>query len=772
MKKFCTRCGTGLQEGARFCVKCGAPVAGSAGAAESPELPERVLKQKERSRRSATVNQHRSVRRPKKARNGKALCIVLSVLLVLEAAAVALFGWPGFAVDAEKTKPPSVLNSNTFTVQEGQTRVENDNGAVLDFGCLLDSGEEITVEEVKPAPVDSDVEIYAYNFELSSGQPDGAIELTIPYDDAGLSEEEELLSVCGKYLNGQTGQWEDVFYTVDTQADEVHIITDHLSTYSAFKIMNPDKRSAYIRDVNVYAAYMTLDQADALLKTYAAQGPTWREDIVGCYLSATGTLEYFIESNMHTLLTLGGAYDDLIKTQFQKTMTGLGIATACAQFASDAYNNGLTSRQTAMSAMKSTLSIAINFATEPIQLAYLGVGVIDLALTEVSAYAIDTRYESTKNMYNEYYRREAISRTVGDWRKLFQKIYRENAADPQAALAMMSAEVDRYVQEYWEVAGDDWESWIDSYDKNAPLSKYPWPNSDDRSNISNTYKQELYSYLQSVWHTISRDIYFDGLIAREKELNEMARLLNSWYAITIIEKVREGENPKWAGCYARLAPLAGSADERAWTGKLNDKGGGTIKFTLLAHQRAGFPMTLELYETLDDVREGKVAMTVAVKPFTQEEQIIYLQTEERYLLYQDTFEAGVYHGGLTIEEHYEKHGFVRNDYATLQAYKEASGYVVTMEGKGSDAVLTVLDAPQSRREHPLYKIGTGGIPGTLDAAGNTFTASYADGETIQIDFGSNTAYLDGPYTMRLFDDYSRESGGLQNGLRYGIEPYD
>lgn len=91
---------------------------------------------------------------------------------------------------------------------------------------------------VTPPTVDKDVEIFAYDFKLSSGQPGGAIEFIIPYDDKGLTEEEELLSVCGKYLNEETNEWEDIFYTVDTKANEVHIISDHLSTYSAFKIAN------------------------------------------------------------------------------------------------------------------------------------------------------------------------------------------------------------------------------------------------------------------------------------------------------------------------------------------------------------------------------------------------------------------------------------------------------------------------------------------------------------------------------------------------------
>ncbi len=517
--------------------------------------------------------------------------------------------------------------------------------ASVDFGCLLEEGGEITIKKVKPAPVDSDVEIYAYDFKLSSGQPDGAVELILPYDDKGLEEDEEILSVCGKYLNEQTGEWEDVFYTVDTEANEVRIITDHLSTYSVFKITNPTKRSAYISDVNVYAAYMTTAQAEAVLKAYAAQGVSWQEDVVGSFLGTTGTLEYFTATSVPTLLTLGGAYDDLISSPLSNSLTMLGVTTSCAQFAFDAYYNGLDSKAASISGMKSVLNLALNFATEPIQLAYVGVGVIDIALTEVSTFAIANKYQSTKNMYDAYYNRPENKRKVKDWRKLFEKMYKENKSDPQAALDMMTAEIDRYTREYWEVAGSDWESWIDAYDKNGKLSKYPWPSEEDRVNISNTYKAELYEYLQTVFRTMSRNMYLDSLTEREKEFEELAALLNRKYTITIKEQEVSGKSPEWAGCYVKLAPLSDNTDSSAWTIQLDDKANGKITFTLLAHQTAGFPMKLEFYKTADDLDKGKVAATTKLKPFIKTEKTFTIKTKAEKIDY-----SGTYTGVLNVKE--------------------------------------------------------------------------------------------------------------------------
>jgi hypothetical protein len=126
-------------------------------------------------------------------------------------------------------------------------------------------------------------------------------------------------------------------------------------------------------------------------------------------------------------------------------LTVLGIATSCTQFAYDAYSNGLTSKETSISGMKTVLNLGLNLASsqkyllDSFQVAYMGVGVIDIALTDVMNFAIDTKYESTKNMYDAYYARPENKRRVKDWYDLFKKIYKENKSAPQTALDKMRA---------------------------------------------------------------------------------------------------------------------------------------------------------------------------------------------------------------------------------------------------------------------------------------------------------------------------------------------
>lgn len=572
---------------------------------------------------------------------------ILSLLLAVAMLLSLMAGLSGCG-SGNQAKTPGTQKSETFTVEDGQTALASEDGAAINFGCLLEAGEELTIQKVSPASIDSDVEIYAYDFKLSSGQPEGVVELTIPYDDAGLEADEEILSVCGKYLNEETKQWEDVLYTVDTQANQVHILTDHLSTYSVFTIKDEGKRSEYISDLNAYAAYMTTGQAQRLLNAYAEQGVSWQEDVVSAFLEANNSLPMFAATNVPTLMSLGGAYDELISEPLGDALTVLGIATSCAQFTYDAYSNGLTSKETSISGMKTVLNLGLNLASsqkyllDSFQVAYMGVGVIDIALTDVMNFAIATKYESTKNMYDAYYARPENKRRVKDWYDLFEEIYKENKSAPQTALDKMQSEIDNYVNKYWEVAASDWESWVDAYEKNGKLSKYPWPSESDRKKISSNHKAEIYDYLQVMFESLSRNMYFDMLTQREENYKSLMDRLNTEYTITIAEEAVKDKEPKWANCYVKLAPLSDKTTAEAWTIKLDDKASGQIKFTLLAHETAGFPMKLEFYKTQKDWEEGKVAASTKLKPFKSTEKTFTIKTQAEKVDYSGTF-TGVLH---------------------------------------------------------------------------------------------------------------------------------
>ena len=133
----------------------------------------------------------------------------------------------------------------------------------------------------------------------------------------------------------------------------------------------------------------------------------------------------------------------------------------------------------------------------------------------------------------------------------------------------------------------------------------------------------------NVFKRISLNFYLDSITERQREYQKVADLYNQKFSLKINEKIPSSGKSTWAGCYARLAPLARETDPASWTGKLDDRGGGTITFTLLAHQIAGFPMKLELYRSVAAVKSGQKVRTITLQPFTDRVQNVTLEPWEK-----------------------------------------------------------------------------------------------------------------------------------------------
>src|SRR5690554_2471070 len=140
MGKYCVNCGKVLHAGARFCAQCGGLVLDAPASSALLVQPKPVLQSQSNSelqpqfKTEAQPQRHtRPVVTPKRSGGHNALCIVLSVLLLMQIAAVAFYGWPGLAVGGKeggpaKVKSLAVLESESFTLQEGQTSIKTDSG--------------------------------------------------------------------------------------------------------------------------------------------------------------------------------------------------------------------------------------------------------------------------------------------------------------------------------------------------------------------------------------------------------------------------------------------------------------------------------------------------------------------------------------------------------------------------------------------------------------------------------------------------------------------
>ncbi len=158
MNKFCENCGNKLNEGVRFCANCGAPT-NAAPAAPSPAPPQQSAYAPPPQQSAYAPPSQQSVYAPApqqgygayanagyapppKKRISNALCIALAALLFLQIVAIALFGWPGFAVPkddetgAAQTLGRESGRNDTQTAPgsaKGVSIRQTENGAELTF---------------------------------------------------------------------------------------------------------------------------------------------------------------------------------------------------------------------------------------------------------------------------------------------------------------------------------------------------------------------------------------------------------------------------------------------------------------------------------------------------------------------------------------------------------------------------------------------------------------------------------------------------------------
>lgn len=229
MAKFCTNCGKELSPNSPFCANCGAPV-GSMPAPQQqiytpPEQSYASPSQKDYTspvRQTNTPTKQQAYTTPNKqpmnsgrrVSGTKILCIVLSVLLLLQTAAVVLYGWPGVLVKDRVRKL-------------GSTAVENGvaelSGMRVDFGGTY-SGSEL--ENAKTASVDLDEGAASAGYELAFANiPEGEVTLSAPMPkDLTLAENERLYLDIGFPMLDDTGETVFVYDHIEASEQDGQII--------------------------------------------------------------------------------------------------------------------------------------------------------------------------------------------------------------------------------------------------------------------------------------------------------------------------------------------------------------------------------------------------------------------------------------------------------------------------------------------------------------------------------------------------------------------
>lgn len=596
MNKFCKSCGTQLIDDAKFCGSCGAKTL------EVEASPPNTVPQAPKETKPRTP--------PKKL-----LFSAVAVVLVIALGAAIL---PRLGKEVANTEGTTgdlnafTYNERDYTAKAKELKVSPESpsasahGVTIQFGEYALEGDQTLKIRQLPEKTDKNngVKVTAYDFELGDQTNfDDVITIAIPYDakysEAGVESE----CIGAKYYNQTTGEWEGVYYEVDTENRQVLIYTTHLSTYGVFQVKNENTRKAYITDVYAIAGLMNTGKSFEVIKELAEQGQPGNAafeagfEAVNSAVGNTGTAL--------TAITLGGQYEGALADALGKGSQHLGLALAAVQTCYD-FTYNFSDDQGKLSTLSNLVKNVANnavgyFGSATLQVGFAAIAVFDVVLSEVQSDMMELKLENLGGVY-QYYNDVEAPRSNKEWRTIFIKALRENADDPEAAQQQINQEIDSFCDRFWsldygkvkEIAGVSGLKY--SFDERQ------WTK--DREVLTVQYREYLLSRLQAPM-TSARNYLLSQAMEQaqrefEKQLRTLQGELNKTVKVQIIEQPEEDGEYQYEGYTVRFAPLSSSANTKNWSGKMPKGGEMNTSFTVIGHMQSGSPSRVELYKPGED----------------------------------------------------------------------------------------------------------------------------------------------------------------------------
>lgn len=635
MGKYCTNCGRELHTGARFCAKCGAsaleaPVKPVPEAQPKPvpqPQPKPAAQPQKRTPPAAPPKQ-KNAAKPKRNGGRNTLCIVLSVLLVIQIAAVALYGWPGFMVGGGHGR------SDSFTLLEGQTAISTDSGVTVDFGPYNSmTGEKVSVKEFS-ADSDSIEGGTRTAYDISAGERtelDGLLTITLPYVESETDPSDEEGSVLAEYYNPETGEWELVVYTVNTADNTVTITTDHLSEYCTVTLR--DAGSPYALLSKFSSKRLDDETAMAILREYEQTGQhgevgdSLLREFYGQLLNIpslgdaeAGLLHDVLgwTADVFELAEQGVGNKQMASVWEKSGYMLLGLsALSLGDTMIDAYKGNESAETVAAEAYKLSYNVGVavldykKVTTGMVQLSMLGVIALDYSLNKFMVAADQTYKDALFNVviaYNE----EIHPWTEAEWYSRIMGLYKNRGDDPEKFNAALRGIMENYSSRYFY---DDPEEQLVATNE-AGLHAYTTgllPETDAaREYCIEQYMARLGERLQPVLSDVAQRVRYDSLKAYGKNAAELRQALNAPLEFEIVEEISDGEKSKYAGCTIDICRADALVDEN-WTAVLDKDGRATIDATILGYMQAGIPTQLRLWNKGDDEFEDAPILTQTFK---------------------------------------------------------------------------------------------------------------------------------------------------------------
>ena len=703
---YCRKCGEKLEENAAFCRYCGCRIDIEEVTADTGRKsgPEKTDAGQDVSRSNGSKKKKKTVRQSGTKSGIKFLAVVAAAAVF----AVTAFKYPGFLLPKDETKSVSgkpfdtgligtqidytaTTETDILSQERKSTRFEESGVEVTLTDWILDEGQEekLEVKSIEPVYAPND-EYVIKPYEVTLGdmhELTDFIEIRLPYDtsfcEAGENPAE---CVGGLYYNEDNSAWEEVLYTIDSDAKEIVIETDHFSKFGAITFKNKGCRDAMLCmseekiDENFDIGYINEDQAVQVMKNFC---DTASEESTTAKLAGNQVLQ--------TAMNLGGSVStvsDGMGTAFNimyyldlsdVAMAGRYVEdnvwnTATQRYGTVSYSNNMFNTYNADMINKAGKTLSrIGNCVSACKLVYLvskaGTGnadqseiwdlykesanmyvsiaggatmgalmgpifIADTFINYVFEEAMDIKDSQIEDMYIYFntkypgcsYPEVRPGRSAKDWRDIIIKLIEEN---PEADTAeLLEEEINTFANEFWTLDSDQMADVVAQMPKT--IKRITVDDERIRTKITDGYKKELYTQMTGVLTSV-RNYYNKKMVLKtEQQISAAAKFYNQKITFDIVEEDPDKEI-KYGGFKCRFAPLSEDAELSNWTSTLPEDGLGLHgEMTLIGHITSGSPTHLLVYDKDADMTQDEPVLMV---PFVIDKnnhiQIILSEPEEQ-----------------------------------------------------------------------------------------------------------------------------------------------
>lgn len=469
----------------------------------------------------------------------------------------------------------------------------------------------------------------ANTYEINIGDMhdlDTWIDIRIPYDDKFCDSGEDPSQCVGaKYLNEDTGEWEDVLFDVDAEAGEVVIHTDHLSKYGCFEIKNAGLRNAYISKIDSKALLDSMngnyvnESAEALAEFAAKGGVGERCFKLGqnAMKDVVAALNYAFSrvNDTSSVLQLKDLFffteEYAIKNpKLWNGIAAVGLGLSAASLGLEICKRDKTNEDILNIYKDAGMLLLSATAETALGISLVGVSMIDRSITEFGKAAQNYKVERINNLYLYYndkfpggldYGTNHVARTTREWRDIVAKAVVDSEGNEKEFKKIIEDEIDSYARKFFKESDNvKWQLQTD-FAEHFSGARVADITPDQEEDLVKNYKQRMYQRLSGA---ILKEMQNDYQRRIEKNLldsmNDVKDELNRTITFNIHENMDDKDEPEYGGYQLRFAELSYGANSgkalKNWSGQLKKDGTAITETTVIGYIISGLPDHLNVYD--------------------------------------------------------------------------------------------------------------------------------------------------------------------------------